>query len=68
MNRGLIVLAFAVALAGCGGDDNDSSASENYANGVCADVSMGRRPEGHPEVAPGRRPLDHQGGHRSRGR
>ena len=42
MNRGLIVLAFAVALAGCcGGDDNDSSASENYANGVCADVSMG---------------------------
>lgn len=37
----LVVLALAFTLAGCGGDDdNDSSASENYANSVCGQMSM----------------------------
>ena len=37
----LIVLALALTLAGCGGDDDsDSSASENYANSVCGQMSM----------------------------
>lgn len=41
MNRWLAVLALAFLLAGCGGgDDNDSSASEDYANSVCGQLSM----------------------------
>jgi hypothetical protein len=39
MNRRLTVLALALTLAGCGGGDNDSSASEDYANSVCSDLS-----------------------------
>ena len=40
MNRWLAVLALAFLLAGCGGgDDNDSSASEDYANSVCGQLS-----------------------------
>lgn len=41
MNRWPAVLALAFMLAGCGGgDDNDSSASEDYANSVCGQLSM----------------------------
>ena len=37
----LLVLALAFTLAGCGGDDdNGSSASEDYANSVCGQLSM----------------------------
>jgi hypothetical protein len=40
MNRWLAVLALVFLLAGCGGgDDNDSSASEDYANSVCGQLS-----------------------------
>jgi hypothetical protein len=40
VNRGLTVLALAFTLAGCGGDDNGPpSASEDYANSVCGDLS-----------------------------
>ncbi|HEY9378503.1 MAG TPA: hypothetical protein VIQ02_15610, partial [Jiangellaceae bacterium] len=40
MNRWPAVLALAFMLAGCGGgDDNDSSASEDYANSVCGQLS-----------------------------
>jgi hypothetical protein len=40
VNRGLAVLALAFTLAGCGGDDNGPpSASEDYANSVCGDLS-----------------------------
>lgn len=38
MNRGLTLLALAFLLTGCGGDDG-SSASEDYANSVCGDLS-----------------------------
>jgi hypothetical protein len=39
--RRFTLLALALALGGCGGgDDNDSSASENYANSVCGQLSM----------------------------
>ena len=41
MNCWLAVLALAFLLAGCGGgDDNDSSASEDYANSVCGQLSV----------------------------
>jgi hypothetical protein len=40
VNRGLAVLALAFTLAGCGGGDNGPpSASEDYANTVCGDLS-----------------------------
>src|ERR687897_2769305 len=40
MNRWLAVLALAFWLAGCGGDDDGgSSASEDYANSVCGQLS-----------------------------
>ena len=40
MNRRLAVLALAFTLAGCGGGDNGPpSASEDYANSVCRDLS-----------------------------
>jgi methyl-accepting chemotaxis protein len=35
----LAVLALAFTLAGCGGDDGGSSASEKYANDVCSNLS-----------------------------
>jgi hypothetical protein len=35
VNRRLAVLALAFTLAGCGGGDNEPSASEDYANSVC---------------------------------
>lgn len=40
MHRWLTVLALAVTLAGCGGDGDDSSASDDYANSVCGQLSM----------------------------
>jgi hypothetical protein len=40
VNRRLVVLALAFTLAGCGGGDNGPpSASEDYANTVCRDLS-----------------------------
>jgi hypothetical protein len=39
VNRRLAVLALAFLLTGCGGDDNEPSASEDYANSVCRDLS-----------------------------
>jgi hypothetical protein len=40
VNRGLAVLALAFTVAGCGGGDNGPpSASEDYANTVCGDLS-----------------------------
>ena len=39
MNRWLTVLALAFTLASCSGGD-DSSASEDYANSVCGQLSM----------------------------
>jgi hypothetical protein len=41
VNRRLAVLALAFLLAGCGGDDDGgSSASEDYADSVCGQLSM----------------------------
>jgi hypothetical protein len=40
MNRWLTVLPLAFTLAGCGGGGDDSSASEDYANSVCGQLSM----------------------------
>jgi hypothetical protein len=39
VNRRLAVLALAFTLTGCGGGDNESSASEDYANRVCGQLS-----------------------------
>jgi hypothetical protein len=40
MHRWLTVLALAFTLAGCGGNGDDSSASDDYANSVCGQLSM----------------------------